>query len=231
MSLYASSLKGSATSRGAAATALRPVVQAKNSLQKQLDASPRIVAQRQAVAKISIAQQTPAEIAFAADTSKTAAHSAHWPIQRVRQKPGVRSKVHKTRSRTTQDHRMKAEVLAVNIVNGSRVRKGVNRYGRGDGTRYGVGGYATHSGVRTTNITRRFSPQEKKAVNRLGTTSGCHMCGTKISGWSDSHWTPDHQPPLSRSNLAKYRGALYPHCKRCSSRQGGVLAGMRTRAR
>ncbi|MGI4743381.1 MAG: hypothetical protein ACRYG7_50155 [Janthinobacterium lividum] len=219
-------MKGSATSQSAAATPLWPVVQAKNFLQKQLDASPRIVAQRQAVARVSTAQRMPTEIAFAPETSKNAAHSAHRPIQRVRTKLGVRSKVHKTRSRTTKTQRMKAEVLAVNVVNGSRVRKGVNRYGRGDGTRYGVGSYATHSGVRTTNITRRFSPQEKNAVNRLGTTSGCHMCGTKVSGWPDSHWTPDHQPPLSRSNLANYRGALYPHCKRCSSHQGGVLAGM-----
>lgn len=105
-----------------------------------------------------------------------------------------------------------------------RERRGVARLGRGDGTAYGVGAFCPN-GVPTTNATRNFTHTEKQAVNQLGRTYGCQTCGSKISGWPDGHFTPDHQPPLSLvTNLHTYSGELYPHCRSCSSHQGGILS-------
>lgn len=108
-----------------------------------------------------------------------------------------------------------------------RRRKGVERYGLGDGTSYGVGGYCP-DGVATTNTTRNFTWSEQDKVNKLGDMYGCHTCGSKVSGWPDGHFTPDHQPPLSLAGpLYNYKGKLFPHCKSCSSHQGGILGSMK----
>jgi len=132
-----------------------------------------------------------------------------------------------TRSRALADLQVSADIDTRLEVKGPRVRKGVPMFNGGDGTRYGVGPYARYSGVSTKNVTRRFTAPEKKEVNALGKAYGCHSCGVKISGWPNNHWTPDHQPPLSVAGpLHKYVGKLYPHCKECSSLQGGILAGM-----
>jgi len=147
--------------------------------------------------------------------------------------PPIASRTRKQKVRAKQ---LSSNITKVNIVqasSGKRYamrtdRKGPARLGLGDGTSYGLGPYAV-SGVRTTNITRSFKKKEKSGVNKAGRQHGCHTCGTKISGWPDGHFTPDHQPPLSRANLKnkKYKGTLYPHCKSCSSKQGGILAGMK----
>ncbi len=106
-----------------------------------------------------------------------------------------------------------------------RERRGSVVFGGGDGTSYGVGPYAPYEGVSTTNVTRNFSDKEQDAVNKYGDMYGCHRCGHKDSGWDDGHFTPDHQPPLSLAGaLHAYKGKLYPHCKQCSSKQGGILA-------
>jgi RHS repeat-associated protein len=72
-------------------------------------------------------------------------------------------------------------------------------------------------------------------VDAAGKAYGCHSCGSKTSGYKDkNHWCCDHQPPRSTYSK-KNAGAkgnkaatsdnvrLYPHCKNCANKQGGVL--------
>jgi hypothetical protein len=112
-----------------------------------------------------------------------------------------------------------------NVVTGGRQRKGVARYGVGEGNAYGQGPFAAYEGVATRDVRRAFSKKERSRVNKLGKTYGCHTCGDK----APQKFVPDHQPPLALyrkeyGTLARYRGKLYPHCRRCSSKQGGAVA-------
>ncbi|MBL9020549.1 MAG: RHS repeat-associated core domain-containing protein [Myxococcales bacterium] len=87
-------------------------------------------------------------------------------------------------------------------------------------------------------------------VDRAGDTYGCHSCGSRNSGWDTpgeaggQHWTCDHVPPRSTykpgtTNHTTSRGdsatsgestavRLYPHCRSCASRQGGLMSHMST---
>lgn len=133
----------------------------------------------------------------------------------------------RTRAQTLHELQVSSEIDERLILpeGEKRERKSPAVYGIGDGTSYGVGAHANYEGVSTTNVTRRFSAYEKEQVNALGNMYGCHWCGAKDSGWADGHFTPDHQPPLSTvKDLSKYKGKLYPHCKSCSSEQGGILS-------
>lgn len=196
-----------------------------NPLQRMIDRSPRMVAQRAVITSLMSASQQ-REKSVKVPTLSTVQRKG--VAQRVKRNNKGRKKVYKTRSVINKNARIEAKINKANILpaKARRSRRGVARYGNGDGTRYGVGRYATYTGVSTRDIQRRFSAKEKAAVNRLGRTSGCHTCGKKVSGWADHHWTPDHQPPLSLSNLVNYKGHLYPHCRACSNTQGGVLAGI-----
>ena len=134
-------------------------------------------------------------------------------------------KVIKTRARAARE--ISSDIRKSSILIKKRIRKSPARLGRGDGTSYGVGQHAM-TGVPTKNVTRNFTQKEKTGVNELGKQNGCHTCGIKQSGWPDGHFTPDHQPPLSLvSKLSGYQGNLYPHCKACSSKQGGTLSAMK----
>ncbi len=86
----------------------------------------------------------------------------------------------------------------------------------------------------------------QSVVDRAGASHGCHSCGSKASGYSNAaHWCCDHQPPrttyssstASRTSDSSSRDAsraasssgnvrLYPHCRNCASRQGGVMSQM-----
>jgi len=146
------------------------------------------------------------------------------------QNPAIQAML--TRGRKRKELEFSPDLDERLIIPGPRARSASERrtparYGIGDGTAYGVGSHATYEGVSTKNGTRVFTKKEKDGVNALGKTYGCHTCGTRASGWADGHWTPDHQPPLSLAgSLAWYRGKLYPQCKSCSSKQGGVLRAM-----
>lgn len=102
----------------------------------------------------------------------------------------------------------------------------------------GVPGYAP---CPTTALSRGSGfGSAQGIVDTAGATYGCHSCGAENSGYSDpNHWTCDHQPPRttysastasrasdtsasSRASSSTVR--LYPHCKNCSRRQGGVLS-------
>ncbi|MFI0242038.1 polymorphic toxin-type HINT domain-containing protein [Streptomyces sp. NPDC016845] len=62
---------------------------------------------------------------------------------------------------------------------------------------------------------------EKRIINEFGDRNGCAACGAKKSGWSDGHWTGDHNPPYKLSLNGPW--TLYPHCKACSRQQGGIV--------
>jgi hypothetical protein len=63
---------------------------------------------------------------------------------------------------------------------------------------------------------------EQEAIDRIGSRSGCHTCGTRTSGMKDGHWIGDHQPP-TRLNLLGKPQDPYPQCLRCSQIQGGTV--------
>jgi hypothetical protein len=69
---------------------------------------------------------------------------------------------------------------------------------------------------------RDFTAEERRAVNDIGNSTGCHTCGSRVPGTTSGNWIPDHQPP---SQLNEGGGAqqLYPHCKKCSNSQGGKV--------
>jgi hypothetical protein len=62
---------------------------------------------------------------------------------------------------------------------------------------------------------------EQKMVNEYGDRNGCAACGADESGYSDGHWTGDHNPPNKLAPEGPW--TLYPHCKACSRQQGGIV--------
>jgi ribosomal protein S18 acetylase RimI-like enzyme len=158
------------------------------------------------------------------------------PISRLLNRPVQRSAAPhapNTRGRAALDRQVGSDVDPRNILapDAPHPHFGVARHGFGDGTLTGVGAHSYSEGVSTTNVTRAFSEIEKDAVNKLGRTYGCHMCGAKESGWPNGHFTPDHQPPLSTvASLSQWAGKLQPHCRKCSSRQGGHLSAAKKAA-
>jgi hypothetical protein len=69
---------------------------------------------------------------------------------------------------------------------------------------------------------KRFTPQERAEINKIGQTSGCHTCGTTNPGTKSGNFVPDHQPP-SAINPPGQPQKLYPHCIECSRKQGGQV--------
>jgi RHS repeat-associated protein len=67
-----------------------------------------------------------------------------------------------------------------------------------------------------------FTAEEREEINRIGRTTGCHMCGATDPGTKSGNFIPDHQPP-SKLNDQGADQRLYPHCLRCSLRQGGEV--------
>ncbi len=72
---------------------------------------------------------------------------------------------------------------------------------------------------------REWSKEVRLEINAIMEESGCHACGPQKPG---SKATPDHQPPLALSK-GPYR--LYPHCKNCSDKQGGMISAITQRLR
>jgi RHS repeat-associated protein len=64
---------------------------------------------------------------------------------------------------------------------------------------------------------RSFTAEQRRSVNAEGDKLGCHTCGKETSGRKSGNWTPDHQPPTTGDTA-------YPHCERCSAKQGGHLS-------
>ena len=88
----------------------------------------------------------------------------------------------------------------------------------------GIGEFAGES-IAARSILRDFLASERTAINRIGLHSGCHTCGTRISGTRFGNFIPDHQPP-SAINFSNLPQRLYPQCLSCSRNQGLALARM-----
>jgi RHS repeat-associated protein len=66
---------------------------------------------------------------------------------------------------------------------------------------------------------QKFTPEERAAIDRIGSETGCHTCGNTNPGTKGGHFVPDHQP-VSRLNVRNAPQRLYPHCLGCSRDQG-----------
>ncbi|MBJ6362369.1 RHS repeat-associated core domain-containing protein [Paenibacillus sp. MAHUQ-46] len=73
---------------------------------------------------------------------------------------------------------------------------------------------------------RDFSKEERNKINDIGQNTGCHTCGSKAPGTKSGNFIPDHQPPNSTVPNGTPQ-QLYPHCKSCSSKQGGTLGALK----
>jgi RHS repeat-associated protein len=85
----------------------------------------------------------------------------------------------------------------------------------------GVGEHAGES-IAARSAARDFTAAERSEINRIGSETGCHTCGTKNPGTKSANFVPDHQPPSSL-NAARGPQRLYPHCVNCARRQGGEV--------
>jgi|GEM_PF-403246 len=70
---------------------------------------------------------------------------------------------------------------------------------------------------------RNFTQAERNEINQIGRDTGCHTCGTTEPGTQSDNFIPDHQPP-NALNTTNGPQELYPHCKKCSSVQGGQVS-------
>lgn len=101
----------------------------------------------------------------------------------------------------------------------------------------GTPGYVTADDTERSG--RGFRSSTTTTIDNAGDNYGCHSCGRKRKqiekeDGAFGHWRKDHQPPLShvkagdkerdKQNLPKGNVRIYPHCPRCSSTQGGLLA-------
>lgn len=66
---------------------------------------------------------------------------------------------------------------------------------------------------------RDFTSAERREINRVGSETGCHTCGTFDPGTKRGNFVLDHQVP-SRLNPLGRAQRLYPQCVSCSARQG-----------
>lgn len=86
----------------------------------------------------------------------------------------------------------------------------------------GLGQFAAQS-IPARSPARDFTAAERSEINRIGSTTGCHTCGTASPGTISGNFVPDHQPP-SALNSAGDPQNLYPHCISCSREQGLAIA-------
>jgi hypothetical protein len=73
---------------------------------------------------------------------------------------------------------------------------------------------------------RNFTTDERSEINRIGSETGCHTCGTSDSGPPSGNFVPDHQPP-NALNSSRQPQRLYPQCLGCSQGQGGWTRSLR----
>lgn len=69
---------------------------------------------------------------------------------------------------------------------------------------------------------RELTAAEREELNRIGDRYGCDTCGTLSPGTKNRNWVGDHQDP-NAINAPGRPQRRYPHCMRCSLRQGGFL--------
>jgi RHS repeat-associated protein len=104
------------------------------------------------------------------------------------------------------------------VFNAAKVGRGIDN--AGDLT--SVGRYAGDS-IPARSQARDFTTAERSDINSIGSTTGCHSCGTTNPGTKTDNFVPDHQPPSSL-NVAGEPQRLYPQCLTCSRNQGLEIA-------
>ena len=67
---------------------------------------------------------------------------------------------------------------------------------------------------------RRLTEEERNELNRIGSQSGCHTCGTFDPGTRLGNWFGDHQYPTALNPVGRPQ-RLFPQCIGCSRAQGG----------
>jgi hypothetical protein len=65
-----------------------------------------------------------------------------------------------------------------------------------------------------------LTDEERNELNRIGSQSGCHTCGTFDPDTRLGNWVGDHQYPTALNPLGRPQ-RLYPQCATCSAIQGG----------
>jgi len=70
---------------------------------------------------------------------------------------------------------------------------------------------------------RDFVVMERANINRIGSETGCHTCGTMNPRTPLDNFVLDHQPPTAWNPLGRPQ-RLYPQCLSCSSRQGNWIS-------
>lgn len=69
------------------------------------------------------------------------------------------------------------------------------------------------------SASQTFNSSERAVMNRIGSETGCHSCGTTTAGTKSGNFVPDHQP-VSSLNKSGAPQRLYPQCLSCSKKQG-----------
>jgi RHS repeat-associated protein len=75
---------------------------------------------------------------------------------------------------------------------------------------------------------QRFTAEERRQINEIGQSTGCHTCGTTDPGTPRRNFVPDHQPPSALVPPGTPQ-RLYPQCIGCSRTQGLTIANQRNR--
>jgi RHS repeat-associated protein len=87
-----------------------------------------------------------------------------------------------------------------------------------------VGPHAKES-IPARSTDKTFTKAERDKINEIGTTSGCHTCGSKDPKTTSGNFIPDHQPSSARVPAGTPQ-QLYPHCLTCSRLQGGQVTAL-----
>jgi len=87
-----------------------------------------------------------------------------------------------------------------------------------------IGPDGPSAGVSAARGDRVDPGHEQTLINEAGDKYGCSTCTAQESGYSDGHWTGDHQPPNKLAPNGPW--TLYPQCKACTREQGGIVNGI-----
>lgn len=111
--------------------------------------------------------------------------------------------------------------------NQAAVRQADARLRELQGMGIGPGPFAQES-IPARSTTRKLQKEEQQEINRIGSTYGCHTCGTTQPKTKTENFIGDHQLPNA---IVTPGGSqrLFPHCLICSLRQGGHITRMKWR--
>jgi len=104
----------------------------------------------------------------------------------------------------------------------SDARQATGRISELQGVGIGPGPFAGES-IPARGPDRDFVVMERANINRIGSETGCHTCGTMNPGTPLDNFVLDHQPPTAWNPLG-HPQRLYPQCLSCSSRQGNWIS-------